>query len=144
MSSRTSANLWTWCICYSSHLHNRKSPITLCHAFIMFSISALCVFWRTSLIFQIARRGIYCLGSWGMTQSTMFLMLHCFHKITVYSFLSRGFNFFLFFCSSMDITAGSWESGISRDQKNPKTVQSISTYLHKSFPDNADWMNELL
>lgn len=84
-------------ICYSSRLHNRNSLIKLRHAFIMFSISAR-VFWRTSLIFQTAWSAMYCQGKWGMTWSTMLLMLHCFHIITVYSSLSFGFNHFL--CSS--------------------------------------------
>lgn len=120
MSSTTSYNLWTWCICYSSHLHNRKSPIKLCHAFIMFSISALCVFWRISLIFQIAGRGIYCLGKWGMTRSTMFPMLQCFHKITVYSSHSLGFNFFFPGLPIMLINAGSWGRGFMYKQRSEK------------------------
>lgn len=48
-------------LCYFSHLRNINSPIKLCHAFIMFSISALSVLWCTSLIFQTALSGMYCL-----------------------------------------------------------------------------------
>lgn len=45
-SSQQSYSSWLMSLmhlCFSSHLHNRKSAIKLCHAFIMFSISALCV-----------------------------------------------------------------------------------------------------